>query len=173
MNKHPVTSLHLGFGLAVALAGAAFLALALSSHGGSGSAGRQQLAQARHETAFHVHREERLRRLQRELGKVQDRRPAVHVEVTGAAPAASPVQTGPEYVSVPSAGSCGGDLSVDASTTTCPFAHNVEQAYYAEVGAGEGTVEAYSPATHRSYLMSCSGSPHECTGGDEAVVYFP
>ncbi len=59
------------------------------------------------------------------------------------------------------------------SDTSCPFAAAVENAYFAEVGSGPGTVVAYSPVTEKTYEMSCSGSPHECTGGDHAAVYFP
>ncbi len=85
------------------------------------------------------------------------------------APAPSKPHRAPDYGY---AGSCGGGISVN-SVTTCPFAQNVEQGYYEQVGSGSGSVEAYSPVTHRSYLMTCSDAPHECTGGDNAVVYFP
>jgi hypothetical protein len=82
---------------------------------------------------------------------------------------------GPQYAPTPeprSGGSCGGELSVNAYTS-CPFAEAVEQAYFETVGSGPGVVVAYSPVTERSYSMTCSGSPHECSGGDHAVVYFP
>jgi hypothetical protein len=70
-------------------------------------------------------------------------------------------------------GSCGGSLSVGPNTT-CEFAQNVENDYYAEIGSGSGTVDSYSPAKDRYYSMYCtSGSPHECTGGNNASVYFP
>jgi hypothetical protein len=45
---------------------------------------------------------------------------------------------------------------------------------YARTGGGYVTVTAYSPATGRSFDMYCSGgSPHVCTGGNNASVYFP
>ena len=68
--------------------------------------------------------------------------------------------------------SCGGGISVN-SVTSCPFASDVATAYFNQIGAGSGSVDAYSLATHRSYVMHCTDAPHECTGGDDAVVYFP
>ena len=69
--------------------------------------------------------------------------------------------------------SCGASLSVGANTT-CEFAANVEADYYAEIRSGPGTVSSYSPARDTYITMYCSaGSPHVCTGGDEASVYFP
>ncbi|MGI8512752.1 MAG: hypothetical protein ACR2NH_09015 [Solirubrobacteraceae bacterium] len=66
--------------------------------------------------------------------------------------------------------SCGGGLSVGPNTT-CVFARSVREAYG---GSGPGVVKAYSPATDRTYSMSCTGgSPHVCTGGNDASVYFP
>jgi len=48
---------------------------------------------------------------------------------------------------------------------------NVKEAYFA--GGQSGSVDAYSPALDRSISMSCSsGSPHVCTGGDDAEVQF-
>jgi TIR domain len=67
--------------------------------------------------------------------------------------------------------SCGGDLSVGPNTS-CPFAQNVERAY-AKSSGGNTDVSAYSPATGATYTMHCSGSsPHVCTGGNNASVYF-
>jgi serine/threonine protein kinase len=67
--------------------------------------------------------------------------------------------------------SCGGDLSVGPNTT-CGFARNVEQAYLQSAG-GNTDVTAYSPATGQTYTMSCTGgTPHVCTGGTNASVYF-
>lgn len=75
--------------------------------------------------------------------------------------------------STPSTGttSCGGDLSVGPDTS-CPFAANVEQAYD-QSGGGATDVTAYSPVTNDTYVMQCTGStPHVCTGGNNASVYF-
>ena len=67
--------------------------------------------------------------------------------------------------------SCGGDLSVGPNTS-CPFAANVEQAY-AQSGGGNTDVTASSPTTGQTYTMHCTaGTPHVCTGGNNASVYF-
>jgi len=83
---------------------------------------------------------------------------------TGSAPAAPTTPSGTS--------SCGGGVFVGANTS-CPFAQNVRDAY-SRTGGGYVTVTAYSPATGRSFDMYCSGgSPHVCTGGNNASVYFP
>lgn len=67
--------------------------------------------------------------------------------------------------------SCGGDLSV-GPITSCPFAQNVETAYDRSSG-GTTDVTASSPVTGLTYVMHCSGAtPHVCTGGNNATVYF-
>jgi hypothetical protein len=67
-------------------------------------------------------------------------------------------------------GNCGGGLSVGPNTT-CGFAENVRSAYER---SGSDVVTAYSPATGRNYTMYCTDtSPHTCTGGNNAAVYFP
>ena len=72
-----------------------------------------------------------------------------------------------------SSGNCSGSLSVGPNTT-CAFAENVEYEYFAEIGSGSGTVTAYSPVTEKLYSMYCTaGEPHECSGGNNAAVYFP
>lgn len=65
--------------------------------------------------------------------------------------------------------SCGGGLSVGPNTS-CAFAHNVQDAF---PGSGPGRISVYSPTTRRAYTMTCTGSPHKCTGGNGATVYFP
>jgi hypothetical protein len=56
--------------------------------------------------------------------------------------------------------------------TSCEFALNVAATYYQSGGAS--SIDVYSPVTERTYRMSCtSGSPHTCTGGNDASVYFP
>jgi hypothetical protein len=69
-----------------------------------------------------------------------------------------------------SLGNCGGDLSAGPNTS-CGFAENVRAAYRS---SGASVVRAFSPATGRSYDMYCTtSSPHVCTGGNDAAVYFP
>jgi hypothetical protein len=65
---------------------------------------------------------------------------------------------------------CAADLVVGPNTS-CPFAENVQAEYYA---SGPGWISVYSPVTGRRYDMYCTGSsPHVCTGGNNAAVYFP
>jgi hypothetical protein len=67
-------------------------------------------------------------------------------------------------------GTCGAGLSVGPNTS-CGFAQNVRAAYDQ---SGSSVVRASSPATGRTYTMYCtSTSPHVCTGGNNAAVYFP
>jgi hypothetical protein len=57
--------------------------------------------------------------------------------------------------------------------TSCPFARNVQRAYERSAG-GTIVVTAFSPQTLRTYRMQCTaGSPHICTGGIGAAVFFP
>lgn len=67
--------------------------------------------------------------------------------------------------------SCGGDISANVHAS-CPFARAIEQAYIHSAG-GDTTVSAYSSVLRRTYPVHCTGTvPHECTGGEQAVVYF-
>lgn len=95
---------------------------------------------------------------------------AAHHGTSAAGPAKPPAPAAPGAQT--SAGrSCGGDLSVGGNTT-CAFAHNVEQAYAQSTG-GETDVAASSPETGQTYTMHCTGgSPHVCTGANNASVYF-
>lgn len=64
--------------------------------------------------------------------------------------------------------SCGDGLSVN-SVTSCPFARAVRDEYQRSGGAS--VIEVFSPVTHQSYTMNCSGGvPSVCSGGNGAVV---
>jgi hypothetical protein len=64
---------------------------------------------------------------------------------------------------------CGAGLSAGARTS-CPFAENVRTAFEA---SGSGVLDVYSPTTRQTYRMYCTaGSPHVCTGGNGASVFF-
>lgn len=81
--------------------------------------------------------------------------------------------SGSSTVSGSGSSGCGGSLSAGPNTT-CAFAENVESQYYREIGSGSGTVVAYSPVTGETYSMYCTaGTPHACTGGNDASVFFP
>lgn len=140
----------------------AVVALGLTSCGGS-SANQDELDEARQSGANHAQEQTRLRNLEKELKHIKHGGSSTPTTPgTGSAPV--PVQSSPS--------NCGGELSV-GSATSCPFAENVKSVYFEEIGSGSGTVEVYSPVTGKYYSMYCTGSPHECTGGNNASVYFP
>lgn len=146
---------------ALYLCGLAAVAVALVSCGSSG-AGQDELDQARTEGAKEAHQQAKIEQIEHQLKSLK----RGHATPNGTNPSGSPTAA--------SGGtSCGGNLSVGQSTT-CAFAENVEYQYYAEIGSGAGTVVAYSPVTEKLYSMYCTaGEPHECTGGNNASVYFP
>jgi hypothetical protein len=142
----------------------AILGFALAGCGDSG-ASSDELEAARKEGAVKAHQAERIREIQKELKALRKNGGSGKAAAGAPAPEGSPGSSG--------SGNCGGSLSAN-SVTTCGFAENVEDAYYAEIGSGSGTVYAYSPTTGQGYSMYCTaGSPHECTGGNDAAVYFP
>jgi hypothetical protein len=136
----------------------------LASSCGSSGASQDELNEARREGAKETQQQMKLRHLEEEFHHLKKHGAAANGNST-------PSSGGP----APSGGtaSCGGSLSVGPNTT-CGFAANVEADYYSEIGSGAGTVRSYSPTTERYYSMYCTaGSPHQCTGGNEASVYFP
>jgi hypothetical protein len=100
--------------------------------------------------------------LVRRHGKKATPPPPAVVVVPPATPAApSPATAGPT--------TCGGGLSAGPNTS-CPFAELVRASY----PGSSNSFEVYSPVTDEVYTMSCTtSSPHTCTGGNNASVYFP
>jgi hypothetical protein len=150
----------------VALA-ALSVGLTLTACGGS-SASQDELDRARLQGAAKTRQQLKIQRIEEQLKNLKHGH-------GGSSPASVPSSSPPSSESSGgfSEGSCGGSLSVGPNTT-CEFAQNVENDYYAEIGSGAGTVDSYSPAKDRYYSMYCtSGSPHECTGGNNASVFFP
>jgi hypothetical protein len=146
---------------ALYLCGLAVVALALASCGSSG-ASQDELNEARTEGAKEAQQQAKIEKIEGQLKSLKHGHGA-------------PNQANTSGSSAPTGGSgnCGGSLSVGPNTT-CAFAENVEYEYFAEIGSGSGTVTAYSPVTEKIYSMYCSaGEPHECTGGNDATVYFP
>lgn len=137
--------------------------MGLASCGDSG-ASQEELNQAKRAGAAHAREQTRIKQIQHELRKLRQGKGGTPV----------PLPSGSGSGSTSGGGStCGGELTVGPSTT-CPFAENVEAAYFDEIGSGSGTVLAYSPVTEKTYSMYCTaGTPHVCTGGNEASVYFP
>ena len=57
--------------------------------------------------------------------------------------------------------------------TSCPFAKNVRDAYFAVPGDSV-EIDVHSPVTGKTYTMACvrSGDSVTCRGGNQAVVRF-
>lgn len=150
---------------AFSLLALAILSLGLAACGDSG-ASQDELEAARKQGASKARQQQKIQEIEKELKNLKKAK-------TGGTAAAGGTATPAESSSVASSGNCGGSLSANENTT-CGFAENVEGAYYEEVGSGSGVVFAYSPTTGQTYSMYCTaGSPHECTGGNDAAVYFP
>lgn len=133
---------------------------------GSSGASQEELNQAKQEGAAHARETARIKQIQHEIRAIRRH--------GGSNPNAVPAGAGSSGITSSTTGttSCGGELSVGPNTT-CPFAANVRTAYEEELGAGSGVVYAYSPVTEKLYEMLCTaGTPHVCTGGNDASVYF-
>jgi hypothetical protein len=74
---------------------------------------------------------------------------------------------------------CDSNIRVRSSTTTCAFAQNVFLSYWINeddprVFADSPGMPAYSPASHRTFDVQCSGvASIACSAGDGAYVTFP
>lgn len=155
------------FSLLIVLLGMIALGMSLGGCGDSG-ASQDEIEAARKQGAAKAQQQANIRQIKKELQELKKGK-----SVKGAVPGTAGTSPAPEGSSSGGSGSCGGSLSAN-SVTTCGFAANVQQAYFEEIGSGPGTVYAYSPTTGQTYSMYCSsGSPHECTGGNDAAVYFP
>jgi len=150
------------FGLIIAFVA---FALSLSACGGDSSASQEELDRARNEGVAKA----------RQQGKIQDiEKQLKSLKKNGSSNQGPPPPSGSSTTSsTGGSASCGGFLSAGPNTT-CGFAANVEADYFSEIGSGSGPVYSYSPTTGQYYSMYCSaGSPHVCTGGHDASVYFP
>lgn len=151
--------------LLLGFAALAALSLVLAACGDSG-ASQEEIEAARQQGAAKAKQQAKISQIQKELKELKKGRGSNSAAAVGSSPA-------PEGSSSSGSGNCGGSLSANGNTT-CGFAANVQQAYFDEIGSGSGTVVAYSPTTGQSYSMYCTaGSPHECSGGNDAAVYFP
>ncbi len=145
------------------LCGIAAAAIALSACGGSGTS-QDELDRARSEGEAQARQQAKIEGIEKQLKSLK----RGHGQ-----PPSQPSGTTAPTGTIGSGTNCGGGLSVGPSTT-CAFAQNVESDYFSEIGSGSGTVVSYSPVTGRYYSMYCTaGAPHECTGGNNASVYFP
>jgi hypothetical protein len=141
----------------------------------------EELARARAEGARQARIEARsdqaavtAKELRRELNRLRKRpaRTSTGPTPTTAATTSSPAPaTGAATPTASTGTSCGAGVIVN-SVTSCPFGVNTRDTYYAN--RQPAVVDVYSTVTDRTYTMSCtSGSPHVCTGGNNARVTFP
>jgi hypothetical protein len=141
------------------------LALTLAACGSSG-AGQDEIDRARTEGAKEAHQQLKIKQIQHQLKELKHGHGTTTSTGTSAPSPSSATSSG-------GGSSCGGSLSVGPNTT-CGFAVNVESDYFSQIGSGAGTVYSYSPTTGKTYSMYCTaGEPHQCTGGNNASVYFP
>lgn len=144
-------------GVTILMAGALLLSGATVVGCGEDSPSDAELREARQEGAQAA----RLRELERELRQQERRQNSGGGTSAGSAPAGSSTSGGRT--------SCDGNLSVGPNTS-CPFAQNVRSAY----PGSDTPFQVYSSVTGQTYTMRCTtGSPHVCTGGNNASVYFP
>jgi hypothetical protein len=86
---------------------------------------------------------------------------------------APPAETSAAPPSTPSGTDCGGGV-IAGPETSCGFALETRAEYEREIGAGSGSIEAYSEANEQWYPMFCTeGAEHECSGAISATVYWP
>ncbi len=101
-----------------------------------------------------------------------------HKGGTRTTPHTAPVPAAPVTASGSPVRPCDQNISAN-EVTTCPFADNVfrsyAHAYKSNGGAANESVGAFSPATGRTYVMSCRNNSGRisCTGGNHAFVTFP
>lgn len=151
--------------------------------GGSGTASQNEIAQAERHARQVKTEKEKERRLERKLqtlerenreakkrrkekARQQQKAPReVHVVST--------VESSPGPSSTPSGTDCGGGV-IAGPETSCGFALSTRAEYEHEIGAGSGSIEAWSEANEQWYPMYCTeGSEHECSGAISATVYWP
>lgn len=151
----------------VAVAAAAIAGLALT---GCGGASDDEIAEAERQGAAEAKQQQRLRDLERKIdeGLKQPERGG-----SAGRSEPNPPSGRPSPPPATGSGNCGNGLSVN-DVTTCEFAENVRAAYETTIAPAAGSVQAYSPRRDRYYTMYCTaGTPHECTGGNNAALYFP
>lgn len=151
-----------------ALALFATLALSLAACGSDSGASQEELDRARQEGVAKAHQQAKITDIEKELKSLKKKKKS-----GGSSQGSPPPAPGGSSPASGGSTSCGGGLSVGPNTT-CGFAANVQSDYYSEIGSGSGSVYSYSPTTGKYYSMYCSaGTPHVCTGGNNASVYFP
>jgi hypothetical protein len=151
--------------------------------GGSGAASQSEIAQAEKHARQVKTEKEKERRLERKLQalerenreakKRREESARQQLKAREEAHVPPPVESSPVQPSTPSGTDCG-DGVIAGPETSCGFALNTRSEYEREIGAGSGSVEAWSEANEEWYPMYCTeGSEHECSGAISATVYWP
>jgi hypothetical protein len=150
--------------------------------GGSSTASQNEIAHAEKHARQLKAEKEKERRLERKLGrleqenreaKIRRREKARQQLGREEAHVPPPVESSPVQPSTPSGTDCG-DGVIAGPETSCGFALNTRSEYEREIGAGSGSIEAWSEANEEWYPMYCTeGSEHECSGAISATVYWP
>jgi hypothetical protein len=150
--------------------------------GGSSTASQNEIAQAEKHARQLKAEKEKERSLERKLGRLEQenreakkrrREKAQQEQGREEAQVPPPVESSPAQPSTPSGTDCG-DGVIAGPETSCGFALNTRDEYEREIGAGSGSIEAWSEANEEWYPMYCTeGSEHECSGAISATVYWP
>jgi hypothetical protein len=150
--------------------------------GGSSTASQNEIAQAEKHARQLKTEKEKERSLERKLGRLEQenreakkrrREKADQQQGQEEAHVSPPVESLPAQPSNPSGTDCG-DGVIAGPETSCGFALNTRDEYEREIGAGSGSIEAWSEANEQWYPMYCTeGSEHECSGAISATVYWP
>jgi hypothetical protein len=151
--------------------------------GGSSTASQSEIAQAEKHARQEKAEKEKERRLERKLERLerenkeakkrrrekarQQRKAQEEAHVVPS------VESSPAPPSTPSGTDCGGG-TIAGPETSCGFALETRAEYEREIGAGSGSIEAYSEANDQWYPMYCTeGAEHKCSGAISATVYWP
>lgn len=157
--------------------------LTVGCGGGSSTASQSEIAQAERHARQEKAEKEKERRLERKLERLErenkeakrrrQEKARQQQKAREEAHVPPPAESSPPSTSPPSGTDCGGGV-IAGPETSCAFALETRAEYEREIGAGSGSIEAYSEANEEWYPMYCTeGSEHECSGAISATVYWP
>jgi Flp pilus assembly protein TadG len=146
-----------------------------SDDSGDSLAEAERLAQAKQEGAREARAEQEARKAAREQRRLRREIQRIRRDRAQASAPSGGNGATPSSTVIPSGGTnCGSGVTAGANTS-CAFARNVRDNYYA-AGQGDIYVDVYSPTTGQTYSMYCragrGGAATLCTGGNNASVSF-
>lgn len=155
--------------------GLAVIGLAAFGGGCGSDTSEQDLEKARQEGAQQAREQEKLKKLEEQVDELQNQ------NQSGSGSSGSGGSSGGSGSSSGGGGSsasgpvesCSDTVRVGPNTS-CSFAMNVAGEYGSNPGAT--STRAFSPATGKFYVLSCSawsGGGTVCQGGNNAAVYLP